>query len=188
METPIQKTGTTTLAVPAKSTEFWEDPSWGWEDVADELLEATARGFVHWLQAAAQLSRCFPYDSFESLRLRYARKLIEIHGLDPRVERVFNTNVRVLFTTGGWVDADTLQPQKIVRRTIECLAAVQDPVLEKSGWTLKPNACLVERAMSGAGWKVSKARYPCALRLVIMPHVTRAVIDDFVPALENVCR
>ena len=149
METPIQKTGTTTLAVPAKSTEFWEDPSWGWEDVADELLEATARGFVHWLQAAAQLSRCFPYDSFESLRLRYARKLIEIHGLDPRVERVFNTNVRVLFTTGGWVDADTLQPQKIVRRTIECLAAVQDPVLEKSGWTLKPNACLVERAMSG---------------------------------------
>jgi tyrosine decarboxylase/aspartate 1-decarboxylase len=38
------------------------------------------------------------------------------------------------------------------------------------------------------GWKVSKACLPKSLRLVVMPHVTRAVVDAFVPDLVKAAR
>jgi tyrosine decarboxylase/aspartate 1-decarboxylase len=37
-------------------------------------------------------------------------------------------------------------------------------------------------------WKTSLARYPQCLRIVVMPHVTIEVIDNFIPDLEETCR
>ncbi|MEE9151505.1 MAG: tyrosine decarboxylase MfnA [Thermoplasmata archaeon] len=38
------------------------------------------------------------------------------------------------------------------------------------------------------GWKASVTRYPKCLRIVVMPHVTKDVVDEFIPDLERVCR
>ena len=40
----------------------------------------------------------------------------------------------------------------------------------------------------GKNWKVSMSRHPDCLRVVVMPHVTRQVIDSFVHDLEDVTR
>ncbi|MCK5548579.1 MAG: tyrosine decarboxylase MfnA, partial [Thermoplasmata archaeon] len=46
----------------------------------------------------------------------------------------------------------------------------------------------VYKALNGLDWKVSISRNPPALRIVVMPHVTRAIIDDFMVDLERVCK
>jgi tyrosine decarboxylase/aspartate 1-decarboxylase len=38
------------------------------------------------------------------------------------------------------------------------------------------------------GWKTSVTRSPKCLRIVVMPHVTKEVIDEFIPDLEKVSR
>jgi len=38
------------------------------------------------------------------------------------------------------------------------------------------------------GWKASRSATPPALRIVVMPHVTRSVLDEFLPVLEHVLR
>ena len=38
------------------------------------------------------------------------------------------------------------------------------------------------------GWKASLTRDPKCLRIVVMPHVTRKVVDEFIPDLERNCR
>ncbi len=38
------------------------------------------------------------------------------------------------------------------------------------------------------GWKISKTRKPKCIRIVVMPHVTRKVVDSFIPELKKVCR
>lgn len=38
------------------------------------------------------------------------------------------------------------------------------------------------------GWKASVTRYPKCLRIVVMPHVTKKVVDEFAPDLEKVCK
>jgi tyrosine decarboxylase/aspartate 1-decarboxylase len=37
-------------------------------------------------------------------------------------------------------------------------------------------------------WKVSITRDPKCLRIVVMPHVTTKIVDEFLPDLEKVCR
>jgi tyrosine decarboxylase/aspartate 1-decarboxylase len=66
---------------------------------------------------------------------------------------------------------------------------------EKEGFSLalKPRMNLVnldvkrpeklQAELNGMRWKVSKAMHPRSLRMVVMPHVTRKVIDAFVPDL-----
>jgi tyrosine decarboxylase/aspartate 1-decarboxylase len=46
----------------------------------------------------------------------------------------------------------------------------------------------VYNALDELGWKTSMSRIPSALRLVIMPHVTKEIIDEFMDDLEKVCR
>jgi tyrosine decarboxylase/aspartate 1-decarboxylase len=37
-------------------------------------------------------------------------------------------------------------------------------------------------------WKPSLTRHPKCLRIVVMPHVTKKVVDEFIPDLEKICR
>lgn len=42
--------------------------------------------------------------------------------------------------------------------------------------------------LSKLGWKASVTRSPKCLRIVVMPHVTKKVVGEFIPDLEKVCR
>jgi tyrosine decarboxylase/aspartate 1-decarboxylase len=42
--------------------------------------------------------------------------------------------------------------------------------------------------LSELGWKASVTREPKCLRIVVMPHVTKEVVDDLIPDLEKVCK
>lgn len=44
----------------------------------------------------------------------------------------------------------------------------------------------VESELKKIGWNISLMSDPPALRFVIMPHVTRESIDEFLPHLEDV--
>ncbi len=45
----------------------------------------------------------------------------------------------------------------------------------------------VYKQLSSLGWKVNKVDRISCLRIVVMPHVTKRVIDKFIPVLEKVC-
>lgn len=42
--------------------------------------------------------------------------------------------------------------------------------------------------LSDLGWKASVTREPKCLRIVVMPHVTKEVVDEFIPDLKKVCK
>jgi tyrosine decarboxylase/aspartate 1-decarboxylase len=42
--------------------------------------------------------------------------------------------------------------------------------------------------LSKLGWKASVTREPKCLRIVVMPHVTKEVVDELIPELEKVCK
>ncbi|MCG2826968.1 MAG: tyrosine decarboxylase MfnA [Thermoplasmatales archaeon] len=46
----------------------------------------------------------------------------------------------------------------------------------------------IVKELDKKGWKISKTRKPKCIRIVVMPHVTRKVVEDFIPELEKVCR
>jgi tyrosine decarboxylase/aspartate 1-decarboxylase len=46
----------------------------------------------------------------------------------------------------------------------------------------------LQAMLDGMGWKVSKSCRPKSLRIVVMPHVTRTVIDAFVPDLAKAAK
>ncbi|MGA1821057.1 MAG: tyrosine decarboxylase MfnA [Thermoplasmatota archaeon] len=46
----------------------------------------------------------------------------------------------------------------------------------------------VESELKKIGWNISLMRDPPALRFVVMPHVTRETIDEFIPCLERVLK
>ncbi|MEW6070563.1 MAG: tyrosine decarboxylase MfnA, partial [Candidatus Thermoplasmatota archaeon] len=62
-----------------------------------------------------------------------------------------------------------------------------EPVLNIVGIKLK-NVDKVVKELAKRKWYVSKARNPKCLRIVVMPHVTKKVIDKFIPELEDVCK
>jgi tyrosine decarboxylase/aspartate 1-decarboxylase len=46
----------------------------------------------------------------------------------------------------------------------------------------------VKKELEKLGWKPSLTRAPKCLRIVVMPHVTREIVDKFLPDLDKVCR
>ncbi len=50
------------------------------------------------------------------------------------------------------------------------------------------NPIRIVKELDKKGWKISKTRKPRCIRGVVMPHVTRKVVDDFIPELKKVCR
>jgi len=76
-----------------------------------------------------------------------------------------------------------------LKRSIEemGLTLVTKPTMNIIGINFK-DAPKVEKEMDSKGWKLSKAKHPCCLRLVIMPHVTPKIADEFIGDLEGVSR
>ncbi len=46
----------------------------------------------------------------------------------------------------------------------------------------------VQHELAKQNWFVSKGRFPKCVRFVLMPHVTRPAIDEFLPVFEQVCK
>jgi tyrosine decarboxylase/aspartate 1-decarboxylase len=46
----------------------------------------------------------------------------------------------------------------------------------------------VQFELAKQNWFVSKGRFPRCVRIVVMPHVTRTAIDEFLPVFEKTCR
>ncbi|WP_455393002.1 tyrosine decarboxylase MfnA [[Eubacterium] cellulosolvens] len=66
------------------------------------------------------------------------------------------------------------------------LELVIEPVMNVLALKLShPEKVVAELARQN--WFVSKGQFPKCLRLVIMPHVSRKVIDEFIPVLERTC-
>ena len=49
------------------------------------------------------------------------------------------------------------------------------------------NPSKVEKKLTSYGWKVNKMERMGAIRIVVMPHVTKKVIDEFIPVFKKVC-
>jgi tyrosine decarboxylase/aspartate 1-decarboxylase len=46
----------------------------------------------------------------------------------------------------------------------------------------------VANKLSEYGWRVNKLERISCIRIVLMPHVTKKIIDEFIPCLEKVCK
>ena len=46
----------------------------------------------------------------------------------------------------------------------------------------------MQRELVKQNWIVSKGQFPKCIRIVVMPHVTRSALDEFLPVFESVCR
>lgn len=64
---------------------------------------------------------------------------------------------------------------------------VVEPKMNILGLKLRRPERVYEK-LDRAGWKVSIGTHPKCLRIVMMPHVTKKVIDRFLPALKKACR
>ena len=49
------------------------------------------------------------------------------------------------------------------------------------------NPSKVEKILTSYGWKVNKMERLGAIRIVVMPHVTKNIIDEFIPVFKKVC-
>ena len=66
------------------------------------------------------------------------------------------------------------------------LKLIVKPTMNVIGIKLK-NPDKIVKKLSDNGWKVNKMERISSIRIVIMPHVTKNVIDDFIPVFEKVC-
>ena len=66
------------------------------------------------------------------------------------------------------------------------LDLVINPTMNVLGIKLK-NPAKVVKQLSNFGWKVNKMDRLSAIRIVLMPHVTKETIDDFIPDFKKVC-
>jgi len=67
------------------------------------------------------------------------------------------------------------------------LNLVIKPTMNVLGIKLKNPAMVVKR-LTDLGWKVNKMNRLSAIRIVLMPHVSKKIIDDFIPDLKKVCK
>ena len=61
------------------------------------------------------------------------------------------------------------------------------PIMNVLGIKIKKPTKLVNK-LTCYGWKVNKMERLSAIRIVIMPHVTKKIIDNFIPDLEKACK
>ena len=67
------------------------------------------------------------------------------------------------------------------------LKLVTEPKLNVLGVKLKDPLKVVKK-LTDYGWKVNKMERLSAIRIVLMPHVTKDVIDEFIPIFKKVCK
>lgn len=80
----------------------------------------------------------------------------------------------------------------VTRYTVEKIDKINlnliiKPTMNIIGIRLK-NPSRVVKKLTEHGWKVNNMERLSAIRIVIMPHVTKEIIDDFIPDLEKVCK
>jgi tyrosine decarboxylase/aspartate 1-decarboxylase len=76
----------------------------------------------------------------------------------------------------------------IAKRAVELgFELVMEPMVNIVAIKLKQTDAVVSE-LKKQDWYVSKGRFPPCLRIVVMPHVTRKVINEFLPVLEKTCR
>ncbi|RLF41929.1 MAG: tyrosine decarboxylase MfnA [Thermoplasmata archaeon] len=66
------------------------------------------------------------------------------------------------------------------------LSIIRKPILNILGVKLRNPSKVIE-VLSRKGWKVGDMSHLSCIRIVVMPHVTKKVIDEFIPVLEEVC-
>jgi tyrosine decarboxylase/aspartate 1-decarboxylase len=66
------------------------------------------------------------------------------------------------------------------------LRLVTAPTMNVLGVRLKKPAMVVRR-LSEQGWRVNKVERLSCIRLVLMPHITKQIIDEFIPVLQKTC-
>ena len=66
------------------------------------------------------------------------------------------------------------------------LSLVAKPTMNVIGIKLKNPSNVVNKLIE-IGWKVNKMERLSAIRIVIMPQITKEIIDDFIPDLEKAC-
>lgn len=67
------------------------------------------------------------------------------------------------------------------------LNTVIEPVLNVLGVKVK-NLKKIIKELTEKGWHVNPVERLSAFRMVMMPHITKQIIDEFIPDLENICR
>jgi tyrosine decarboxylase/aspartate 1-decarboxylase len=67
------------------------------------------------------------------------------------------------------------------------LQLVTKPRMNVLGVKLRNPVRVVEH-LSRYGWRVNKINRLSCIRIVLMPHVTRQIIDEFIPVLEKTCK
>jgi len=67
------------------------------------------------------------------------------------------------------------------------LKIVIDPTMNVIAIKLK-NPSKVVQKLNKLNWKVNKMERLSSIRIVIMPHITKKIIDDFIPDLKKVCK
>ena len=66
------------------------------------------------------------------------------------------------------------------------LSLVIDPTMNVVGVKLR-NPQKVVRKLSEKGWRVNKIERLSCMRLVLMPQITKKIIDEFIPVLKSTC-
>jgi tyrosine decarboxylase/aspartate 1-decarboxylase len=66
------------------------------------------------------------------------------------------------------------------------LSLVMKPTMNVIGVKLKKPGCVVDR-LSKKGWRVNKVERLSCIRLVLMPQITKQIIDEFIPVLQKTC-
>ncbi len=79
----------------------------------------------------------------------------------------------------------TLYTEKRIRQV--GLEVMTRPTMNVLGIRLSDPTTVVEK-LTRVGWKVNNLDRISCIRLVIMPHVTKPIIDKFIPDLEKVCQ
>ena len=67
------------------------------------------------------------------------------------------------------------------------LELIVKPTMNVIGVKLK-NPSRVVKSLTDHGWKVNEMRRISCIRIVLMPHVTKRIIDRFIPDLKKVCK
>jgi tyrosine decarboxylase/tyrosine decarboxylase/aspartate 1-decarboxylase len=66
------------------------------------------------------------------------------------------------------------------------LTLVMKPTMNVIGVKLKRPGVVVKR-LSEQGWRVNKIERLSCIRLVLMPQITKQIIDEFIPVLQKTC-
>jgi tyrosine decarboxylase/aspartate 1-decarboxylase len=66
------------------------------------------------------------------------------------------------------------------------LNLVMDPTMNVIGVKLKKPGLMIKK-LSEQGWRVNKVERLSCIRLVLMPQITKQIIDEFIPVLQKTC-